>query len=863
MKQLIKYILIFNLLILKTFSDDIQTTPLNINFKGVAYEGNKIITYGDNGSYLVSLNNGLNWQQKRAFKSGNIVKFIIEKNRNISFCSSGKVNISNSDDDWELVKEIEDSIYEVKVLKENYILRCKKSLYILSSKMDIIEKTNINESDFRFVKLGNSMAIFQNKIIIAMDSSLFLMFDNKLKIVDSLSAQKLNLSTYYDSYMNILSDSLYFYFSLDTSIFRSKDFKSVEKIYHYAPYFMSYKVINNKLIICELLQGYIFYNYKFYLFKEDKTLIKISDFSDTLSAENYNNGANDFEIKNDSIIIVGDSKLIIINKLSDNKSHTISNNNLLNIRELPYQINDTTFLFFSNRYLFLTNDNGITYKPKMNVKLFKLTFCKLFNYDVLTNCSIFAFRRANNVDTEEDGYYKSFDLMKNYNQTKFKEMDYTSYDQKVNFKKLSDGYITGYNIQFKGTMYNKIVFLDSNLNFKSKYLDSLTILYHTSPINTNLIYNFLYNVVDSCFQIVKIENSGLNKNVIYNFTKFDSLLSCGEFNINNNTVLNILTIDKTNNRINNYFFDSKDFSLIKKWSINYIYNYNYAIDVSKDTVYFALNDTLYSFHFLKDYNNWEKFALPKNGFINRNFKKIGERFFARYADDDNPDNIYWLKIISTPKLKSEIDALDIDFGNVDIKDKISKTQVMNIGNTSKNTDLIITGYSKLNQSAFLTDLPIVDVQNPIIIKPNNYYHFQVKFKPNAVKNYLDSIVFYSNAIISDSITYLKGEGIDTVKSSVIEDQTYFYSYPPFPTPSINELKSLIYWDMSYNIDDSAIGVYDIYGNRVADRDKITINRLNGYSGYLTWDCSGIATGVYLMQIKHGTNTHNIRAMVVR
>ena len=69
--------------------------------------------------------------------------------------------------------------------------------------------------------------------------------------------------------------------------------------------------------------------------------------------------------------------------------------------------------------------------------------------------------------------------------------------------------------------------------------------------------------------------------------------------------------------------------------------------------------------------------------------------------------------------------------------------------------------------------------------------------------------------------------------------------------------------MSYNIDDSDIGVYDIYGNKISDREKISVNKLNAYSGYLTWDCLGISTGVYIIQIKHGPNTHNIRAMVVR
>ncbi|MCX6147110.1 MAG: hypothetical protein NTW25_07640 [Candidatus Kapabacteria bacterium] len=144
-----------------------------------------------------------------------------------------------------------------------------------------------------------------------------------------------------------------------------------------------------------------------------------------------------------------------------------------------------------------------------------------------------------------------------------------------------------------------------------------------------------------------------------------------------------------------------------------------------------------------------------------------------------------------------------------------------------------------------------------------------------IPGYILCSVFYGDKY---NLCYNKGDAYGSVQAGLFkiipnnpittveiqtEDFTYFYSYPPFPTPSINVVMSLIYWDMSYNIDDSDIGVYDIYGNKVADRDKISINKLNSYSGYLTWDCSGIATGVYMIQIKHGTNTNNIRAMVVR
>ncbi|MCX6148620.1 MAG: hypothetical protein NTW25_15405 [Candidatus Kapabacteria bacterium] len=146
-----------------------------------------------------------------------------------------------------------------------------------------------------------------------------------------------------------------------------------------------------------------------------------------------------------------------------------------------------------------------------------------------------------------------------------------------------------------------------------------------------------------------------------------------------------------------------------------------------------------------------------------------------------------------------------------------------------------------------------------------------------IEEYKDSNYIFTSFYQTKNKIFLKGFAIKSnilnvfeykpsLISSVetqIEDQTYFYSYPPFPIPAKNEVKSLIYWDMSYNIDYSDIGVYDIYGNKIANREKISINKLNAYSGYLSWDCSGAGTGVYMIQIKHGTNTHNIRAMVVR
>ncbi len=69
--------------------------------------------------------------------------------------------------------------------------------------------------------------------------------------------------------------------------------------------------------------------------------------------------------------------------------------------------------------------------------------------------------------------------------------------------------------------------------------------------------------------------------------------------------------------------------------------------------------------------------------------------------------------------------------------------------------------------------------------------------------------------------------------------------------------------MSFDIDASEINVFDVFGNKIDDKSNIKINKLNSYSGYLTWDCSKATSGVYMIQLKHGNKTNNISVMVVR
>lgn len=104
-------------------------------------------------------------------------------------------------------------------------------------------------------------------------------------------------------------------------------------------------------------------------------------------------------------------------------------------------------------------------------------------------------------------------------------------------------------------------------------------------------------------------------------------------------------------------------------------------------------------------------------------------------------------------------------------------------------------------------------------------------------------------------------GITSVEDNITEKDNYLYTFPPFPNPATKEVRSLVYWDMSSDIEQDEIGVYDIYGVKVSDRSKISFDKLNLYSGYLIWNCAGIETGVYIIVIKHGTATRTIKVVV--
>jgi hypothetical protein len=421
------------------------------------------------------------------------------------------------------------------------------------------------------------------------------------------------------------------------------------------------------------------------------------------------------------------------------------------------------------------------------------------------------------------------------------------------------------NIQYYDNFYlnRSIISSDGGIIFKP------TLQNFENDLNlTNIIKNKQTKIGTSYFDttgiVINIYNS--------NFSNFDNISISNDFgktiNFKRNIELNV---------------SNADFKLFKKFDNNFKIVFNIK-ESSKN--YFK------SLTFDLDMNLLKSNVDSINTILYTSFKSENEGFLITSVKELEPQIVVlnWLEDSKSWKRDTIISTFFTNLNSF----KIGKSgdSVMIVTSTYdglKNNNYIYVYDNKSKTTNKLFEIKTVGVPKYLLEFGSKYYlvgdnlcleNINYDFKKwqeklvepkvewNRIIKFVNSEKYYVSLwdpIKKTSIKYiLSNDSKSNIENTTITDNiNYFQSMPPFPLPAKNELKSLIYWDMSYNIDDSDIEVYDIYGNKVANREKISLNKLNSYSGYLTWDCSGAGTGVYIIQIKHGTNTHNIRAMVVR
>ena len=79
------------------------------------------------------------------------------------------------------------------------------------------------------------------------------------------------------------------------------------------------------------------------------------------------------------------------------------------------------------------------------------------------------------------------------------------------------------------------------------------------------------------------------------------------------------------------------------------------------------------------------------------------------------------------------------------------------------------------------------------------------------------------------------------------ERAFLWNSSPYPIPGKSVIKSDIYWSNAYTLSDIQLNVFDINGEKLI-KPNININPNNSFSGVLVWDCAGVSSGVYVIQV---------------
>ncbi len=906
MKKILMFFIVFKLININLIAAEFTFRPLIIDFKDIAVRDDTLLAYGNYGSMLLSYNDGDSWSQIRVFDKGTIVKIYIEDTAYTAFSDFGLVSVSrDKGKTWQIKKDLGDSVLAVIKYPKGYFLRSWKKLFTVDfnfEKQNEYQK-NTQSLGTRSCSYDKTLIYFKNILIADIDSVRFLLFDENLNFLDTFSLKKFDESEYHFGTFENLAGSDYFYFKTYFNIYKTKDFESVETVFYELDRVCKMTLIDEELhiLLHPSKSGGTrkdFFIKLCSIHSNDSLFPKVHIRTRELT---YGYQMENFIIKNNKVYIVGENKIILNARLDDSVFQIKSNFRGGIASDYPDISNDGKFIFLLNSdrgaynsIVYMSEDSCITFKPTIdgwnNPVIRELYTFNNKYFDKENNALYLGTRLPDHIELNKDLMYISNDFGKSFISKEVEDFYFINH-----FFRPYSPYLTRFPNYYK-TDSNFVLSKSSYSNYEKKgcfsinrynmdfelidmYNDSnLVIDYIISSIDTNNFYIHCFNLQDSTTDFRYTVNRGAEWKIIKKYPLTDSLLYYKEFKYQNKRMLAVFYITNKDSVIHLDVLDvkAKNIKNIFNYKIDIIPNtyygeciYQNGICSDEEYVYIVAENSLYVTNDLYDKGKWKKYNFPDSGRVYKLFEKYGNKFFAGYKNNCSewiPWNLYFINIegldVSIPKITSH----DYDFGKIDIHSDEIADATIKIENSSDEYDLVINSYTPGKNKAFSTNLPKAEEMEPILLKPKDNFEFTVFFKPEESGIYRDSIIFHSNASMMDSISYLGGEGIDTVisyKAESLELLPYLYAYPPFPLPASDEIRVKLYWDTSLEMSPDNISIYNIFGKKIPAENKIRIDKLNNYSGYMKWNCASVPSGIYLIRIKHGTKTQLVKVIVSR
>jgi photosystem II stability/assembly factor-like uncharacterized protein len=105
-------------------------------------------------------------------------------------------------------------------------------------------------------------------------------------------------------------------------------------------------------------------------------------------------------------------------------------------------------------------------------------------------------------------------------------------------------------------------------------------------------------------------------------------------------------------------------------------------------------------------------------------------------------------------------------------------------------------------------------------------------------------------------------GINSVESQIESDNSLYLSTPS-PLPGHEFIRVKLYWDQRLDIEKANFKVFNMEGVELLQNNKFNFDIINNYSGYITWNCKEVGTGVYIINVSIDSHTLSVPVMVVK
>jgi hypothetical protein len=256
---------------------------------------------------------------------------------------------------------------------------------------------------------------------------------------------------------------------------------------------------------------------------------------------------------------------------------------------------------------------------------------------------------------------------------------------------------------------------------------------------------------------------------------------------------------------------------------------NYEEGVNDNDNYFGSNSPKLGFR---------KLTPEDEGLYNLNYIPKGEEWPQSYG-------LYYLIVNVYPVILKKPTNKNVTLGN--------KEELVSI-ELEDNNDSCLTTLYKFTEK----------FQSPEILKA--YYQKGLSFSYEKIISQFDEGFYYCTfenncgMTISDTVFIEVISPQESLTTTIEEEKTFLFYSTPFPMPAINVVKSKIYWNSFYKIDNAKLGLYDMFGGEIPNSD-ITVEPINAYSAYITWNCLGFNRGVYFIRVSLGGESMTIPVLV--